>query len=103
MIWPANNQDINYRILINHKKENEKVYFTESKNEDDEEISELELKWKYSLDYNIPYTLFIEINKHKYKLSKDFFKDYKDETIKYRNTQIKICKESDNGISIRRK
>ena len=102
-IIPQTDEDINYRVLINYKKQSERVYFTKARDEEGEPIDELEIKWKFSVDPNIPYTLYLQISKKMYKLTDDFFKDFKEKTVNFENSQIRIFKDTDKSISIRRK
>ena len=98
-IIPKSDGDICYKISANYKKNNEKVYFTIP--EDNKTKKELELKWKYSIDEDIPYTLYLEIHGRRFKLTDDYFIDFKDQKIPYENGTMNIFKDKDNSISIR--
>ena len=92
--------DICYKISTNYKKKTERIYFRRMK-EDGKFKNGFELKWKYSIDYNIPYTLYLEINKKRFKLTDDYFENFTNQNISYDNGTIKIFKDKDNSISIR--
>lgn len=95
------NGDINYKLSIDFIRANERVYFTKRK--EIKNPNSLELEWKYSLDKNIPYTIYLNMRKHRFKLTEDYFEDFKDETINYKNNKILIFKDSDNSISLKMK
>ena len=95
------NGDINYKLSIDFIRANERVYFT--KINDTKNPNTLELEWKYSLDKNIPYTVYFNMRKYRFKLTEDYFEDFKDETINYQNNKIRIFKDSDNSISLKMK
>jgi len=93
--------DINYRISIDYKRPSERVYFTRVMDDNDKLTNEFELKWKYSVDANIPYTLYLNINKIRYKLISDFFIDFKGKNLNYKGNTIKLFEDTDNTISLR--
>ena len=99
-IYPNSEGDICYKISTNYKKKTERIYFRRMK-EDGKFKNGFELKWKYSIDYNIPYTLYLEINKKRFKLTDDYFENFTNQNISYDNGTIKIFKDKDNSISIR--
>lgn len=92
IISQNNNADNVYRIFINHKRKNERVYFTS-------ENHVHELIWKYSLDKNIEYKLALE-NKEIFDLTTDYFTNFEDKTIEYENSKIEISENEDKSISI---
>lgn len=92
IISQNNNADNVYRIFINHKRKNERVYFTS-----DNHVHEL--IWKYSLDKNIEYKLSLE-NKEIIDLTTDYFTNFEDKTIEYENCKIEISENEDKSISI---
>lgn len=95
------NGDINYKLSIDFIRANERVYFTKIK--DTKNPNSLELEWKYSLDKNIPYTVYFNMRKYRFKLTEDYFEDFKEETINYQNNKIRIFKDSDKSISLKMK
>lgn len=92
IISQNNNAADVYRIFINHKRKNERVYFTS-------ENHVHELIWKYSLDKNIEYKLALE-NKEIFDLTTDYFTNFEDKTIEYENSKIEISENEDKSISI---
>ncbi|MBR5503217.1 MAG: hypothetical protein IKV87_02040, partial [Methanobrevibacter sp.] len=64
---------------------------------------EFELKWKYGVDEYIPYTLYLKVNKKRYKLTDSYTKEFKDEEIDFNGKKIHIFKDVDKSISIRLK
>ena len=100
IIRPNTNGDINYQVSIEHKKASESVKFQRIMDEKERETNNLELKWKYSLDENIPYTLQMKVDMKKFKLTEDFFINFKEQTINFKDGKIKIYKNEDDIISI---
>lgn len=95
--------DINYRLFINYIKKNEQVFFKRTVDDNGKLKNEFELEWKYSIDYNIPYTLYIKINNKNFKLTIDYFSNFEDKMIDYNGRKLKLFKDKDNSISLRLK
>jgi hypothetical protein len=88
-----------YKVAFNYKYDN--VYF--SKKDESPKIrlqNELELIWKYSIEENTKYNLNIEIHKNKFKLKKDAFVDFKEQTVEYNGKKIRIFEDDDGSIAI---
>ena len=62
----------------------------------------MKLKWKFSLDENVLYNLYIEINKNRFKLKSRHFENFTNEIIHGDKFKIKIF-EKDNEIFIVKK
>lgn len=95
--------DINYKLFIGTGKKSSIVTFVRNyENKDLEKFkNELELKWKYSLEKNIEYKLYCQLNKDEYLIDTSYFKNYEDKTIIYNNMKIKIWENKDKTISIK--
>lgn len=98
-IIPKKYDSINYKISIDYKKKIERVYFI---NNDSQSCNDFELKWKFSLDENVLYNLYIEINKNRFKLKSRHFENFTNEIIHGDKFKIKIF-EKDNEIFIVKK
>lgn len=88
-----------YKVALIYKYD--KVFFTKV----DESLNirlqnELELVWKYSIDENTKYNLYVEIHQHQFKLKTDAFVDFKEETIDYNGKKIRIFEDTDGSIAI---
>ena len=100
-IYPDSIGDINYKLAINYKKSNQRVNF--KRQTDGEKCiakNELELKWKYSVDMNMPYNLYMFINRRKFKLTVDYFKNFKNQDIEFGEGIIHLHKRVDNAAGI---
>ena len=102
-VIPLFKGDANYRLYFNHWKVNERVFLKKYNNEEEPLKKEFEVKWKYSLDENIPYTLHIKINKKTYKLTTKYTEGFKNEEIEFNGKKISVFKDTDQSISIRLK
>ena len=88
-----------YKIAFNYKYDD--VYF--SKKDESPKIrlkNELELMWKYSIEENTKYNLNVEIHRKKFKLKKDAFIDFKEQTVDYNGKKIRIFEDTDGSIAI---
>lgn len=92
--------DINYRVCIQHKKKNDRVYFDQIFIDDEYPTNKFELNWDHSIEKNIRYDLFIEINKRLQEITPDFFTNFKNQIIDYDDGKIELFENNDNGISI---
>ena len=88
-----------YKVVFNYKYDN--VYFTQTDNSPKIRLqNELELIWKYSIDENTKYNLFVEIHKKKFKLKKNAFVDFKNQEIEYNGKKIRIFEDLEGYIAI---
>ena len=92
-IIPNKNKPINYKIYIKYKRKYDRVYFTF-----DEDNREFYLEWKYALDKNILYNIYLEIGRGRFKLSKNQLNNFNDQVIKYGNNKIKLYNSNNIGI-----
>ena len=90
---------INYKIFINFKRKNNRVYFT--RDEEGEHKNIFELPWKYSLDKNIKYTLYLRINQKNYKLTKDYFKNFEEKIIDSDVGEICLSEGKGNSVTLK--
>lgn len=96
---PHTEGDAIYKVSFNYKFDN--VYF--SKKDESPKIrlqNELEVMWKYCIDENTKYNLIVEIHQTKFKLKKDAFVDFKEQTVEYNNKKIRIFEDDDGSIAI---
>ena len=99
ILLPQTNGAAIYKIALNYKYDN--VYFTQVDESPKIRLqNELELIWKYSIDENTKYNLYAEIHQNKYKLKKNAFVDFEEQTIDYNGKQIRIFEDSDGSIAI---
>ena len=98
-IIPQRDHDINYGFCISYRKKSDRVYFSQLTDKD-KPTDEFELKWKYSIDDNIPYTLYLDVNNRMRKLTDDFITGFEEKAINFKNKQIRIFKDKDDSISI---
>ncbi|MEE1335844.1 glycosyltransferase [Methanobrevibacter sp.] len=88
-----------YKVTLNYKYDD--VYFTPVDMSTRLKLqNELELIWKYSLDENTKYSLYVKNYYVNFKLKKDAFVDFKDQTIDYNGKKIRIFEDSDGSIAI---
>lgn len=90
---------INYKIFINFKRKNNRVYFT--RDEEGEHKNIFELPWKYSLDKNIKYTLYLRIHQKNYKLTKDYFKNFEEKIIDSDVGEICLSEGKGNSVTLK--
>lgn len=90
-IIPNKSKSINYKIYIEYKRKYDRVYFTV----DNKEFC---LEWKYSLDKNILYNIYLEIGRGRFKLSENQFKNFKNQVINCGLNKIRI--QDSNNIVI---
>ena len=76
-----------------YKRKYDRVYFTF-----DEDNREFYLEWKYALDKNILYNIYLEIGRGRFKLSKNQLNNFNDQVIKYGNNKIKLYNSNNIGI-----
>lgn len=96
---PKTNGAAIYKVVFNYKYDN--VYFTQTDNSPKIRLqNELELIWKYSIDENTKYNLFVEIHKKKFKLKKNAFVDFKNQEIEYNGKKIRIFEDPEGYIAI---
>jgi hypothetical protein len=62
--------------------------------------NELELPWRYSIDENTKYNLFVKTRQLSFKLKKDAFVDFKEQTVDYNGKKLRIFEDSDGSIAI---
>jgi glycosyltransferase involved in cell wall biosynthesis len=89
----------NYRVSLTYKYDD--VYFTLA--DDTPKIrlqNELELPWRYSIDENTKYNLFVKTRQLSFKLKKDAFVDFKEQTVDYNGKKLRIFEDSDGSIAI---
>lgn len=88
-----------YKVAFNYKYDN--VYFSNTDESPKIRLqNELELIWKYSIDEKTKYNLNVEIRNKKFKLKKDAFVDFKEQTVEYDGRKIRIFEDDDGSIAI---
>lgn len=98
----SNINEMNYRLGISYGKETYDVYFRRPAIEGtDKFTNELVLKWKYSLEKNTTYKLFIKINKEKYLLRSKSFVDWEDKEIDYEGGKIHLFRDENDYLYLR--
>lgn len=100
-IIPSNKGDINYAIYIQNKRKADRVHFIRNRNYLNEFINELELKWKYSLDKNVLYKLYIQMGTERTILTTDYCKNFKEKIINCDIGKIKLSKNRNNEIYVK--
>lgn len=96
---PQSSGATRYKIAVIYKYD--QVYFTNVDTSSKIRLkNELELIWKYSLDENTKYNLFIKTKFFTIKLMKDAFVDFKEQTVDYNGKKIRIFEDSDGSIAI---
>jgi glycosyltransferase involved in cell wall biosynthesis len=96
---PQTNGAAIYKIAINYKYDD--VYFNKVDETPKLRVqNELEVMWKYCIDENTKYNLYAEIHHKKFKLKKNAFIDFKEQTIDYEGKKIRIFEEEDGSIAI---
>lgn len=97
-----NIEEINYKVGFGYGKESYDVYFKRLPIENtDKFTNELEMKWKYSLEKNRTYRMFVKINKEKYLLSSKSFVNYEDQEIDYEGGKIRLFKDENDYLHLR--
>lgn len=97
-----NIEEINYKLGFGYGKESYDVYFKRLAIENtDKFTNELEMKWKYSLEKNTTYRMFVRINKEKYLLKSKSFVNYEDKEIDYKGGRIRLFKDENDYLYIR--
>lgn len=99
MIIDTTESSINYRIFINLNRKSDRVYFT--RDEEGENKNIFELPWKYSLDKNFKYTLYLHINQRNYKLTKDYFKNFEESVINCDEGKITLSEGKRNSVNLK--
>ena len=97
-----NIDEINYKLGFGYGKELYDVYFKRLAIENtDKFTNELEMKWKYSLEKNKTYEMFVRIKKEKYPLKSKSFVNYEDKEIDYEGGKIILFKDENDYLYIR--
>lgn len=95
---PDSEGDVNYKMYVEYRRKPERVNFVRSKDELGRFINELELKWKYSLDRNVLYKSYIQMGGDRFILTTDYFKNFKNQTIRTDFGKIKIYSGKNNEV-----
>lgn len=96
---PQTNGAAIYKVSISYKYDD--VYFEKvDKSPKIRLENELEVMWKYCIDEKTKYNLFIEIHHTKFKLKKDAFIDFKEQSVEFNGKKIRLFTESDGSIAI---
>ena len=90
---------INYKIFINFRQKSNQVYFT--RDEEGKNKNIFELPWKYSLDKNLKYTLYLEIYQKNYKLTKDYFKNFEESVVNCDEGKIILSEGKGNLVTLK--
>ena len=97
-----NIEEINYKLGFGYGKDSYDVYFKRLGIENtDKFTNELEMKWKYSLEKNTTYRMFVRINKEKYLLKSKTFVNYEDQEIDYEGGKIRLFKDENDYLYLR--
>lgn len=97
-----NIKEINYKLGFGYGKDSYDVYFKRLGIENtDKFTNELEMKWKYSLEKNTTYRMFVMINKEKFLLKSKSFVNYEDKEIDYEGGKIRLFKDENDYLYIR--
>ena len=97
-----NIEEINYKLGFGYGKDSYDVYFKRLAIENtDKFTNELEMKWKYSLEKNTTYRMFVMINKEKFLLKSKSFVNYEDKEIDYEGGKIRLFKDENDYLYIR--
>ncbi|WP_407462989.1 glycosyltransferase [Methanobrevibacter sp.] len=97
-----NIEEINYKLGFGYGKDSYDVYFKRLSIENtDKFTNELEMKWKYSLEKNTTYRMFVRINKEKYLLKSKSFVNYEDQEVDYEGGKIRLFKDENDYLYIR--
>ena len=97
-----NIDEINYKLGFGYGKESYDVYFKRLAIENTDKFTNaLEMKWKYSLEKNKTYEMFVRIKKEKYLLKSKSFVNYEDKEIDYESGKIRLFKDENDYLYIR--
>jgi hypothetical protein len=97
-----NIKEINYKLGFGYGKDSYDVYFKRLAIENtDKFTNELEMKWKYSLEKNRTYRMFVRINKEKYLLKSKTFVNYEDQEVDYEGGKIRLLKDENDYLYLR--
>ena len=91
---PDTHEDINYDLYVESQGKFDRVYF-------DAGERELTLDCRYALDRQVEYKIYIELNKHSFKLRENHLKDFTDKTFNTSLGEIKLYKNDDGEIAIK--
>lgn len=98
----SNINEINYKLGLSYGKETYDVYFKRLGIENTDKLTnELEMKWKYSLEKNKTYRMFVQISSDKYFIKSKSFLNYEDKEIDYVGGKIRLFKDENDYLYLR--
>lgn len=98
----SNINEINYKLGLSYGKETYDVYFKRLGIENTDKLTnELEMKWKYSLEKNKTYRIFVQISNDKYFIKSKSFVNYEDKEIDYDGGKIRLFKDENDYLYLR--
>lgn len=97
-LYPDTQGDMNYKLYVEYRRKPERVNFVRAKDELGRFINEWELKWKYSLDKNVLYRMYIQMGADRFMITTDYFKDFKEQTIKTEYGKVRIYSDRNNNV-----